>query len=635
MQEGGQMATDRKIEVEAKYRVARPGAADRYLVAPDLGPFGAQGAVRSIRIEDRYVDSPDWALTRAGFAARLRKSARGVEIGLKSRNVATGGVHRREEIEGPADSGLAPSAWPQSSARDVVLEYCGDQDLVEIVTLRQLRRVRLMQAAESTAELSVDEVEVIGRGGLLDKFEELEVELKSGDETALSAVVAILDGDPALQKQSRSKLDRAIKAVRSSMPSMTEEERRRWQEAPEEVTGRRQKSARSTGDVDAESSAANGGAGAAADPAAKESRKARRAREAKTETEGQATAESPSPDAEKALQDVETDVPPAPGNAAAEPTRVKPDSRNIGIQAADSMPEAARKVLSFHFRKLKNREAGTRSGKDVEELHDMRVAARRMRAAWRVFDGSFKPGKTRKLRRRLGVLADRLGTVRDLDVLLQNLEVYRSGVDEGQRSGLEPLASLWRKERGQARAQLIGELDSGGYATFLDDMGEFLDSGVNAAATVAAPTSPHRVRDCAPSTIWSSYEAVRVYELVLPWADVETLHELRISTKWLRYSLEFFGELLGPDADLLTSRVAALQDHLGCLHDADVAAKLTRDVLVSRSGELSRTETVAIGAYLQAQEREVARRRRALGPVWRAVNGAPFRRALGRATASL
>ena len=79
-------------------------------------------------------------------------------------------------------------------------------------------------------------------------------------------------------------------------------------------------------------------------------------------------------------------------------------------------------------------------------------------------------------------------------------------------------------------------------------MEEFLSAGSNAAASVPTPTIPHRVRDRAPSQIWAAYEAVRAYELVLPWADIETIHELRIATKWLRYTLEFFGETLGPTA---------------------------------------------------------------------------------------
>jgi CHAD domain-containing protein len=92
---------------------------------------------------------------------------------------------------------------------------------------------------------------------------------------------------------------------------------------------------------------------------------------------------------------------------------------------------------------------------------------------------------------------------------------------------------------------------------------------------------------------------------------------------------------LGPDCTRLLERVVALQDHLGCLHDADVAAKLARDVLVARAGQLTKPEADAIGAFLHSREREVARRRRAVGPIWRAVTGAPFRRALGLATAAL
>ena len=115
----------RKIEVEMKYEVARPGSADRYLVAPELGPFTPDGQVRSIRVEDRYVDSTDWALARAGFAARLRKTSRGTEISLKATNVSPGRLHRREEIEGPADEALVPGGWPASQARNVVMEHGG------------------------------------------------------------------------------------------------------------------------------------------------------------------------------------------------------------------------------------------------------------------------------------------------------------------------------------------------------------------------------------------------------------------------------------------------------------------------------------------------------------------------------
>jgi CHAD domain-containing protein len=646
----------RKIEVEMKYEVARPGSADRYLVAPELGPFTPDGQVRSMRVEDRYVDSADWALARAGFAARLRKTSRGTEISIKATNVSPGRLHRREEIEGPADEALVPGGWPASQARNVVVEFCGDEPLIEMLTIRQLRRVRLLAAGGTRAELSLDEVEVIGQGRVLDTFEELEVELKRGDEKSLQGLVELFDTDPALTAVSRSKLDRAMMSIRTAMPSMPAELRHHWEGAPAVLlagvspadAADAADAADRPGHADRTGDAAGAASERAADvapvaqsvaPAAQSVAPAAQSVAPAAQSVAPA-AQSVAPAAQSvasAAQSVASAAEPeAPTRLATEPApHRKPNARAVGIVADDSMPEAAVKVVRFHFGKMQRREAGTRSGSDAEDLHDMRVSTRRMRAAWRVFDGAFKAGKTRKIRRHLETIADKLGVVRDLDVLIEGLEAYGAGLDDEKRPGLAPLETLWRRQRGNARAQLISELDSPSYAAFVKEMEDFLEDGANSAAAFASPTSPHRVRDRAASRIWAAYEAVRAYELVLPWADVETLHDLRIATKWLRYTLEFFGETLGPDFPRLLERVVALQEHLGLLHDADVASKLARDMLVARAGDLSSVEADAIGSYLRSRERELERRRRGLGTVWRAVSGAPFRRALGRATAAL
>jgi CHAD domain-containing protein len=150
-----------------------------------------------------------------------------------------------------------------------------------------------------------------------------------------------------------------------------------------------------------------------------------------------------------------------------------------------------------------------------------------------------------------------------------------------------------------------------------------------------SPVTPHRVRDTAASRIWLAYEQVRAYETVLRWADIETIHQLRIAAKWLRYTMEFFREALGPEADPLIARVVALQDHLGLLHDADVTIALTRQFLVERGTTLTRDQSRAIAAYLALQEKELARLRRTMGGPWRAVSGPTFRRLLGRAVAAL
>ena len=193
----------------------------------------------------------------------------------------------------------------------------------------------------------------------------------------------------------------------------------------------------------------------------------------------------------------------------------------------------------------------------------------------------------------------------------------------------------WRDHRDDARVLLIRELDSDGYRRWVDDYRDFVRTeGVGARAGRARPS---RIASAIPppSQIWAAYEQVRGYEPVLRWADVETLHELRIAGKWLRYTLEFVREALGDDAAPLIARVTALQDHLGLMNDANVSASMARTFLVEHAGELSALESAAIGRYLVSREREVARLRRTVGGPWRGVAGLTFRRTLGRVVAKL
>jgi CHAD domain-containing protein len=203
-----------------------------------------------------------------------------------------------------------------------------------------------------------------------------------------------------------------------------------------------------------------------------------------------------------------------------------------------------------------------------------------------------------------------------------------------EQRALEPLLAEWRTHRDDARRLLVRELDSEGYRRWIDDYAEFVrQEGL--AVVAVAPTQPHRVRDTAGSRIVAAYETVRAYEPVLRWADVETLHDLRIAAKRLRYTIEFVREALGPESAVLIERVTALQDHLGELNDANVTAHLVRSFLVGNAGSLNAHESATIARYLVGRERDVVRLRRAVGGPWRGVAGVSFRRALARTVASL
>jgi CHAD domain-containing protein len=626
-------ASPRPVEIELKYRLREEAAGDRYLLSDELAGFKPISPVRSTQLEDRYLDTADGALARAGFAARLRQTAKGTTVSVKS--IARGGdgaTHRREELEGPADRTAGPRDWPHSDARSLILEQCGDAPLVELVTIRQLRRKRKLQSDDTIVEVSLDEVDAVSRSRVVQRFVELEVELVQGDEGPLFRIEDIASADPALAPSTGSKLESALAAIKATSGKRG---KRVTPLLPQEEVGGEKDG--TTSEADAPQIRDTGTTVAEPEPE-REPATASRKRD-------RATA-APAPEAQAA--EIAQTTPTAdaadaaPDEAAADTAPAALDTggpklsigRTPGVLLDDHIAEAGRKVLRFHLARMLAKEEATRNGSDPEDLHDMRVATRRQRAAWRVFGGAFRPRRTKAYRRGLREIAARLGAVRDLDVLLDAADAYRGELSNAEQRALEPLLAGWRAHRDDARKLLIRELDADDYRRWVDDYGEFVRHEGLAVVPVA-PTEPHRVRDTAGSQILTAFEAVRAYEPVLRWADVETLHELRIAGKWLRYTLEFSREALPPEAATLISRVTALQDHLGLLNDAHVTAGMARSFLVENAGGLSGLESAAIGRYLVSREKEVARLRRTVGGPWRGVAGVSFRRGLGRTIAAL
>ena len=680
------MTVERPVEVELKYSVADKAIGERLLNADTVAGFRATGAARPTQYEDRYVDPTDGALGRAGYAARLRTSSSGTTVTVKSITDGDGALHRREELEGPADRTGEASGWPSSAARSLVLELCGDAPLVELVTIRQLRRRRdlALPTSEATVELSLDEVDVVAHGRVVERFLELELELRNGSVGDLAPLQALLDGHHGLSPARGSKLERALEAVHrttarrtvaarstSSRPAPTRPTPTRQAAASRRPAARPTPGPAATPTDEAAPVAAPdvpAAPAAAAGPTPDEPSGPLEATPAEP-TLDSAAVDEPDEAVETAEPRLDETRPPEDGpvegrvidletiednpelieEAAASdtgetavmapPAGVEmvgeiPVGKSPGVTAEDLHAEAGRKVLRFHLARMIAREPGTREGEDPEELHAMRVATRRMRAAWRVFGDGYRPDRTAKFRRRLRTVAGRLGAVRDLDVLIEATEAFAETLPAGEGDGLAPLLDAWRAQRETGRHLLIEELDSGGHKRFVAEYRDFVLTP-GAGLRAVDPTAPHRVRDTAGSRIWTAYERVRAYESVLKWADVPTLHQLRIEAKRLRYTLEFVREALGPEGPALIARVVALQDHLGAMNDADIAAHMARAFLVEHSADLSDHEASAISRYLVFREREAARLKRTVGGPWRGVAGLTFRRALGRTLATL
>jgi hypothetical protein len=70
------------------------------------------------------------------------------------------------------------------------------------------------------------------------------------------------------------------------------------------------------------------------------------------------------------------------------------------------------------------------------------------------------------------------------------------------------------------------------------------------------------------------------YEPIVPFPDLsEALHDMRISAKRLRYTLELFQPQFGKAGERQLERVKSIQEVLGTLHDHDVRIELIGDEL--------------------------------------------------------
>ncbi len=304
----------------------------------------------------------------------------------------------------------------------------------------------------------------------------------------------------------------------------------------------------------------------------------------------------------------------------------------VEVRADDPWSEAGRKVLAGHLGRVLARAAGVVSGEDPEEVHAMRVATRRMRAAMRVFGGAYDRRVTRAHLDDLRLLGGRLGVVRDLDVWLGLLADDARRRSKRDRAGLRVLAAAWEADRAARHADLAAVIASPWFADVATGLAAFVETP-GAAARVVAPRTPNLVRDRVPSVLWGDYQAVSAYGAELELVDIVALHQLRIEAKWLRYTLEFVREPLGPPATDLIRRVVILQDQLGEIHDRHAAASSA----VAYAAEAASTNAapIAIGRFSEGQASRVERLRRRLGPAARGVMDTDYRHRLGRAVARL
>ncbi|MHB1357396.1 MAG: CYTH and CHAD domain-containing protein [Anaerolineae bacterium] len=235
-----------------------------------------------------------------------------------------------------------------------------------------------------------------------------------------------------------------------------------------------------------------------------------------------------------------------------------------GITTQDSIQIAGAKILAVQLTMMINSAKAVRLAQDPEAVHDLRVASRRMRSAFRLFGPQLVGSRVGLCRQGLRACAMQLGDVRNYEVQLELTEDYKNSVPSDLALLIDPLVSLWTEKHQLARRSLVGYVEGNEFANLISQLQELVQS----QDKIPVPKKHrHSVCEMANEYLRSAASKVLEYDKVLTRSSLEELHVLRIECKRLRYCLEFFSSLLAGDSTIVLARLVDVQTLLGTLHD--------------------------------------------------------------------
>ncbi len=205
-----------------------------------------------------------------------------------------------------------------------------------------------------------------------------------------------------------------------------------------------------------------------------------------------------------------------------------------------------------------------RRGEVEAGIHDMRVAAKRLREQMRLFRPVYHRAEFADSLARVDALNDDLGLVRDADVLAEHLGLLTVGPDELSGELLRAIEAD-RARHQSALNQVLDELAEAGFA---DRLAEVVVLGRHGRGH---PVAGQRLRRFARTAVLKRLDKViRRLAEVKGEEDVQGLHRLRVANKQLRYAIEPFLAVFDRRLQTAYKRVAELHTALGDLHDLDV-----------------------------------------------------------------
>jgi CHAD domain-containing protein len=282
-----------------------------------------------------------------------------------------------------------------------------------------------------------------------------------------------------------------------------------------------------------------------------------------------------------------------------------------GTDASDELPAASpglerlRLFFGEQYARILAHDPGVRIGRDPEELHQLRVATRRLRSVLRTARRLVEQSWADALRDELTWLGGELGPARDADVLLEHLRQEATGLDPADRRALRPLLTQLAKEQAAGRERALAALRSERYFALLATL----------ESAVSAPPPGDDVSLSKAARKEFDRLAKAMAELAAEPSDA-AVHAARIKGKRARYAAELVEDDLGRAGSRLISATKKFQDVAGEHQDSVVAEERIRALLgASRSQRLALAAGILVGRERERRTRAAA----ALPEAWRRV----------------
>ncbi len=215
---------------------------------------------------------------------------------------------------------------------------------------------------------------------------------------------------------------------------------------------------------------------------------------------------------------------------------------------------------------------GVRHSLDIEYVHRMRVASRRLRSALALFDVCYPKKQADNWQKEIKRITKSLGAARDTDVQLEMLDGFKAGLEDKKLvAGIDRLVLRLRQKRTKLQEKVVGSLDrfdeSGVYQNMEENLRQVM---VRAKLDDVAKTSDYLYERSYSLVMWRLEELLAYEMYVYQPEAVLQHHSMRIAAKRLRYTMEIFEELYGKTIKPFIKSVKQLQEILGDMHDSDV-----------------------------------------------------------------